>query len=89
MNSEASKTEVILVLALGVVCSAFTLSLSAQVQTETTTTSGQATREVTVEHGEVVLIRGNDLFVKMDDGTMRHFPNVSESARVKIGRAHV
>lgn len=85
MNSKTSNTTaVLLVIALGVICGAFTLSMSAQVQTETTTTSGQATHEVTVEHGEVVLVRGNDLFVKMDDGTMRHFPNVSESARATV-----
>src|ERR1700757_3321351 len=66
-------------------CFAFALSMSAQVKTETTTTSGQATREVTVERGEVVYVSGNDLMVKMEDGSIRHFPNVSESARVTVG----
>jgi LPXTG-motif cell wall-anchored protein len=67
------------------VCFAFALSMSAQVKTETTTTSGQATHEVTVERGEVVYVSGNDLMVKMEDGSIRHFPNVSESARVTVG----
>jgi len=58
--------------------------MSAQVKTETTTKSGQATHEIAVERGEVVLVRGNDLFVKMEDGTMRHFPNVPESARATV-----
>jgi hypothetical protein len=84
MNSAAGMTRVWLLLAVGVVCIAFTARMSAQVQTETNTTSGQATHEVTVERGEVVLVTGNDLVVKMEDGSMRHFPNVPESARVTV-----
>lgn len=84
MNPTAGKRHVWIVVALGVIYITFALGMSAQVQTETTATSGQATHDVTVEHGEVVLVRGNDLFVKMDDGSMRHFPNVSESARVNV-----
>jgi len=63
---------------------AFTLSVNAQVQTTTSTTAGKATREVQVERGEVVTVAGNDLVVKMEDGTIRHFPNVPESARVTV-----
>jgi hypothetical protein len=63
---------------------AFAASMSAQVKTETSTASGQAVHESTVERGEVVMVQGNDLFVKMEDGTIRHFPNVSESARVTV-----
>jgi LPXTG-motif cell wall-anchored protein len=58
---------------------------NAQVQTQQSTTVGQASKEVQVERGEVVLVEGNDLIVKMEDGTMRHFPNVPESARVTVG----
>jgi len=32
----------------------------------------------------VVYVSGNDLIVKMDDGTIRHIPNVPESARVLV-----
>jgi RNase P/RNase MRP subunit p29 len=68
-----------------VLCSlALALTTTAQVQTTTRTTPGQATKEVTVERGEVVLVDGNDLFVKMEDGSIRHFPNVPESARVTV-----
>jgi hypothetical protein len=84
MNSTVGKTQVSRVL-LVVVSIAFATSMSAQVNTQSSTTSGQATHEVTVERGEVVLVRGNDLFVKMDDGSMRHFPNVPESARATVG----
>ena len=31
-----------------------------------------------------MLVDGNDLVVKMEDGTIRHFPNVPESARVTV-----
>jgi RNase P/RNase MRP subunit p29 len=83
MNSR-TKTRVWLMLAVGVISLSFTLSMSAQVKTEATTTRGHATHEVTVERGEVVMVSGNDLVVKMEDGTIRHFPNVPESARVNV-----
>lgn len=63
----------------------FAVNTRAQVQTATTTTSGKATKTVSVERGEVVLVQGNDLVVKMADGTIRHFPNVPDSARVSVG----
>jgi len=73
-----------LMLTVAVIWSIFAVSMSAQVQTETSTTSGQATHEVTVERGEVVLVRGNDLIVKMQDGTIRHFPNLPETDHVSV-----
>jgi LPXTG-motif cell wall-anchored protein len=74
-----------LVLGVGVVCLTFAMNGRAQVQTETsTTTAGQATKEVKVEHAEVVYVNGNELVVKMQDGTYRHFNNVPESARVLV-----
>ena len=63
---------------------AFELCATAQVQTTTSTTSGQAQKEVTVERGEVVHVSGNDLVVKMEDGSLRDFHNVPESARVNV-----
>jgi hypothetical protein len=74
-----------LALLVGTISFGLAISMKAQVQTETSTASGNATHEVTVERGEVVLVRGNDLFVKMADGSMRHIPNVPESARVTVG----
>ncbi len=85
MKSTSGKTQQWQGLLLGMMFFAFAICISAQVRTETTTASGQASHEVTVERGEVVLVRGNDLFVKMDDGTMRHFPSVPESARATVG----
>ncbi len=57
MKSKTGWTQTWLVLAVGALCLAFTLSMSAQVKTETTTERGQAVHETTVERGEVVLVR--------------------------------
>jgi hypothetical protein len=84
MNSKTGWARVWLVLGVGALGIAFAVSMSAQVKTETTTTHGQAVHEVTVEHGEVVLVEGNDLMVKMQDGTIRHFANVPDSARATV-----
>lgn len=73
-----------LVLGVGVVCLTFAMNGRAQVQTETSTTAGQATKVVQVEHGQVVYVKGNELVVKMQDGTYRHFTNVPDSARVLV-----
>jgi LPXTG-motif cell wall-anchored protein len=67
--------------AMGVLLAA---TLCAQVKTETETKAGQATHEVKVERAEVVYVTGNDLVVKMEDGQIRHIPNVPESARVNV-----
>src|SRR6201996_7323500 len=69
---------------VGVVCLTFAMNGGAQVQTETDTTAGQATKEVKVEHAQVVYVNGNDLVVKMEDGTIRHIANVPESAKVTV-----
>ena len=84
MNSKTDWSRVWLVVAVGAFYLAFTLNMSAQVRTETTTTSGHATHDVTVERAVVVLVNGNDLVVRMEDGTIRHFPNVPESARATV-----
>ena len=73
-----------LILASVTLCLAFAVSTVAQVQTQTSTTTLQATQEVKIESGEVVAVDGNDLFVKMSDGTLRHFPNVPENAKVTV-----
>jgi LPXTG-motif cell wall-anchored protein len=73
-----------LVLGVGVVCLTFAMNGRAQVQTETSTTTGHATKVVQVEHGQVAYVNGNELVVKMQDGTYRHFNNVPDSARVLV-----
>lgn len=84
MNSNTNGTRVLLVLAVMVAVLAFTVGMSAQVQTSTNTTAGASTKNVTVENGEVAYVSGNDLVVKMADGTLRHFPNIPESARITV-----
>lgn len=67
-----------------VMCLAVARLTTAQVQTQSSTTSGTPTREVTIENGEVVAVEGDDLFVKMADGSLRDFPNIPPSARVTV-----
>jgi len=66
-------------------CLFLALSMNAQVQTQTGATTTGKTTQVHVERGEVVLVDGNDLVVKMEDGSIRHIPNVPESAKVDVG----
>jgi LPXTG-motif cell wall-anchored protein len=84
MNSRPEFTRTLLVLAVGAMFLVFALGMSAQVQTTQTTTTEHPTHQVSVEHAEVVHASGNDLVVKMEDGTIRHISNVPESARVDV-----
>src|SRR5271168_2312298 len=84
MNSKTGWTRAWLVLLVGAVCVAFTLSMSAQVETKTTTSAQKASVATQVERGTVVTVSGNDLVVQMSDGTIRHFANVPESAKVTV-----
>lgn len=84
MNSKTGWTRAWQLLVTGAVCMAFTLSMSAQVETKTTQTSDRAMVSTKVESGTVVTVSGNDLVVQMSDGTIRHFANVPESARVTV-----
>lgn len=72
------RVNVLLVVAL------FVTAATAQVKTETTKSQGQATVQTHVERGEVVYVSGNDVVVKMENGEIRNFPNVPESARVAV-----
>jgi hypothetical protein len=84
MNSRTGRIRAGLVLTAGVLCFAFTLSVSAQVQTETKTAGHKAAISTQVERGEVVYVSGNDLVVKMEDGSLRNFTNVPDSAKVTV-----
>jgi LPXTG-motif cell wall-anchored protein len=57
---------------------------NAQVQTSTGTSKGAASREVTVERGTVALVNGNDLYVRAEDGSIRHFANVPNSTKIDV-----
>jgi LPXTG-motif cell wall-anchored protein len=84
MKSRANWIHTWLVVAVWAGCLAFTLGMSAQVETKTNTTTGQAESVTKVERGEVVTVSGNDLVVKMEDGTLRHIANVPETAQVMV-----
>jgi hypothetical protein len=60
------------------------VSAASQVQTQTSVAHEPSTHQVSVERGEVVLVDGNDLVVKMEDGSLRHIPNVPDSAKVEV-----
>ncbi len=79
-----NRIKIRIAMAVGILCFIFAGYSLAQVQTQQTTTSGMATKDVTVERGEVVLVEGNDLIVKMEDGSFRHISNVPESAKVTV-----
>lgn len=71
-------------LAAGTICLAFGAGTSAQVQTSTSTTHHEATKEVKVDRGEVLLVEGNDVIVKMENGTIEHFPNIPDSTKIDV-----
>lgn len=71
-------------LGAGLICPAFALGGNAQVQTRTEVSSGPATQEVQVQRGEVIYVSGNDVVLKEEDGRIRDFPNVPDSARVTV-----
>jgi hypothetical protein len=84
MTSKTTRKQMVLMLTVAMTCLAFAFSMSAQVQTETSTTHHTATVETTVERGEIVYLNGNEMIVKMQDGTLRDFANVPESAKVIV-----
>ena len=83
MNSRA-RTRARLVVAVGAVSLAFTVSMRAQVQTETKTSGHQATIQTTVERAKVIMLWDNNMIVEMEDGSIRHIANVPDSARATV-----
>lgn len=68
----------------GAFCIAFSLPAEGQVKTTTTTTHGTATKQVKIVQGEIVYVNGNDVVLKMADGTLRHFPDVPDNVTFMI-----
>jgi hypothetical protein len=65
-------------LATGTLGLAFAVQTSAQVQTTKSTTVGESSHTVKVNRGVVYAVDGNDLIVKMEDGTFRMCPSLPE-----------
>lgn len=78
MSTSLSKIFSVGLLSGGALFMAFSLSAAAQVKTETSVTEEEPAKEVTIERGEIVRIQGNNVVVKMQDGTLRDFHNVPE-----------
>ena len=79
MTSGSRGSRLLVAFAPVVVCVVFAMSGSAQMHTKTTTTSGKATQREKVDRAEVILVFGNDLVLRMEDGTVRHIANVPDS----------
>jgi len=85
MNSRSKKQQRIwFPLAVALASLAVTLSLGAQVQTQTKTSVGYPTTDIQVDRAKVVLVDGNDLVVKTEQGKLVHFANIPESARATV-----
>jgi len=83
MNSRTARTRS-LVLMVTVLCLAFALSMSAQVQTATSTTEHAASVVTQVAKGEIVYVSGNNVVVRMADGSLRHFDNVPDTTKITV-----
>jgi len=84
MTSNTKARTLMTVLAVSMAFVAFAARMNSQVQSETSTTMHTPSVTTSVARGEVVYVHGNEVIVKMEDGTMRDFPGVSESARVSV-----
>jgi hypothetical protein len=85
MNAKQRIAGVVRKLAVaGAALLAIAFTTNAQVKSTTKEAHGPATQTIKVERGEVVYVSGNDLVVRMEDGEIRHFPNVPDSARATV-----
>ena len=69
----------------GAFCVSFSLPAAGQVKSTETVEHGTSAHQVTFERGEIVYVSGNDVVVKMDDGSLRDFYNVPDSVTVNVG----
>src|SRR5215813_3755035 len=84
ISTRLSKTILRCLVGGGAVCIAFILPSSAQVQSSKTVTHGEATREVSIERGEIVYVSGNTVVLKMEDGSLREFDDVSDGLNFMV-----
>lgn len=85
MNTKIRLLHNLLGIGVAITLATLSLTLNAQVNTkQTSTPTGAPTVTTSVERGEVVFVQGNHLIVKMENGSLRDFPDVPESARVSV-----
>ena len=80
MNAR-NKLAILAVGAIGLACAAM---MNAQVQSSTDTAVQGKAHDVQVERATVLVVSGNDLVLKMQDGSIRHIANVPETARATV-----
>jgi hypothetical protein len=73
----------------GAFCVSFSLPAAGQVKSTETVEHGAPAHEVTFERGEIVYVSGNDVVVKMEDGSLRNFYNVPDSVTVNVDGQHL
>ena len=71
-------------LAGGALCVALALPTLAQVKSSETMAHGTSVKQVTIQRGEVVYAYGNDMMIKMEDGSLQDFFNVPESTTITV-----
>ncbi len=84
MNSKQGKNKTTsrwLAAAVGLVFLTSAAAMHAQGKSTTTSQKLAETTQVKTEKGTVILVTGNDLWVKDEAGQIKHFANVPESAR--------
>ena len=71
-------------LAGGALSTAFALPAGAQVKTSETATHGTPVKQVKIQRGEVVYVSGNNVMIKMEDGSLHDFSNVPDTMTVTV-----
>jgi RNase P/RNase MRP subunit p29 len=84
ISIRSSKSILQCLLAGGALCLAFSLPAAAQVKSTETVEHGSPAKQVKVERGEIVYVSGNDLVVKMEDGSLRNFSNIPDSVTITV-----
>jgi len=80
----SSKTVLQCLLAGGALCVAFSLPAAAQVKSTETVEHGSSIKQVNTERGEIIYVSGNDLVIKMEDGSLRDFLDVPDSTTITV-----
>ena len=69
----------------GALCVSFSLPAAGQVKSTESVEHGTATHHVPIERGEIVYVAGNNVVVRMEDGSLRDFNNVPDSVTMDVG----
>ena len=78
--SKATKRDLLVICA---VCFALTSPVASQVQTTKKVEHGPPVHAVTIERGEIVAVSGDDVVIKVEDGSLRDF-DVPEGTTINV-----